>query len=374
LGKEPDQHENGRAVVAGIEAWLVDFRPDKTDLLQAASPVSKRHFVFVRVATREGLQGTGFASTVGTSGRAVLELLRSDLVDSIVGKSAHRAEAIWDELFWATHGTARGAITGLAMSAIDIALWDLKGKALGVPLWAMAGGYRHQIPVYSAESGWLELEIDQLVQGALNSVSAGWRGIKVKVGKPSPHEDRERVEAVREAIGSGIDLMIDSNQSLTSTEAIRLASLLEPFDIYWFEEPLPADDVCGHRLLASSTSIPIAFGESLYTLSQFREYLAAGIRGIVQPDATRVGGITPWLKIAHLAEAFNTKVAPHVRTELSASLAGAVPNGLYIEQHSVLQSITKSRLEIVDGLATVPLSPGVGIEWDDEAIDEMRVS
>jgi L-alanine-DL-glutamate epimerase-like enolase superfamily enzyme len=361
-------------VVDHVDAWLVEFRPDDNDPLQAASPITKRHFVFVRVTAGDGLTGTGFTATAGPGGEAILAHVRHDLLPHVVGKDAQRVEQIWDELFWATHGTARGAITGLALSAIDIALWDLKGKSLGTPLWILAGGYRHNVPAYTAKSGWLDLGIDELAAGAVSAVEEGFRGIKIKVGKADPHEDRERVQAVRESVGAGVDLMVDSNQNLTVPQARRLARLLEPFDLLWFEEPLPADDLDGYRLLSSATSIPIGFGESLYTLSQFREYFAAGIRGIAQPDATRVGGITPWLKIAHLAEAFNTKVAPHVRTELSVSIAGGVPNGLYVEEHSVLQSITTSRLRFDDGHAIAPSAPGVGIEWDEDALAALRVS
>lgn len=372
MRQSSEQLGQGELVIRSLDVELVQFRPPD-DPVQAASPVTKRHFVFVRASADGGLRGTGFVSTVGTGGYAVLELLKHDLVSQVIGKDAYRPEAIWNDLFWATSGTVRGAITGLAMSAIDIALWDLRGKALGMPLCLMAGGYRDRVPVYNAESGWLDLSISQLVDGALESSKAGWRGVKLKVGKPSPHEDLDRIAAVREAVGPQVDIMIDANQSLTCAEAVRLAHLLEPLDIYWFEEPLPADDIQGHAHLAAGSSIPIAFGESLYTLSQFREYLDAGIVGIVQPDATRVGGITTWLKIAHIAESFNAKVAPHVRTELSVSLASAVPNGLYVESHSVLRSLTKSRLEISDGFAVAPNESGLGIEWDEDAISTMRV-
>jgi L-alanine-DL-glutamate epimerase-like enolase superfamily enzyme len=370
------EHQDGSRepdlTISAAEVQLIDFRPP-TDPIQAASPIAKRHFVFVRLETDQGPGGTGFVSTVGTGGHAVAEHLKQDLTDRLIGQDAHRFEALWDDLFWATHGTVRGAITGLAMSAIDIAIWDLRGRALGVPLWTLAGGHSNRVPAYNAESGWLELSLAQLVEGAEEALEAGWSGIKIKVGKANPHEDRERAKAVRETIGPEINLMIDANQSMTRAEATRLAHLLEPLDIYWFEEPLPADDVAGHALLAQATSIPLAFGESLYTLTQFREYLSAGVTGFVQPDATRVGGVTPWLKIAHLAEAFNTKVAPHVRTELSVSLAAAVPNGAYVEQHSVLGSITTSQLEIIDGIAFAPAGPGIGIEWDEAKLAEMRL-
>jgi len=168
--------------------------------------------------------------------------------------------------------------------------------------------------------------------------------------------------------------MIDANQSMSSAEAIRRAALLEPLDIFWFEEPLPADDVTGHRMLARATHIPIAVGESMYSIGQFREYLRSGAASIVQVDAARVGGITPWLKVAHLAEAFNVPVAPHFLMELHVSLACAVPNALYLEHIPQLRAVTLRELNVADGGAVPPADPGLGIDWDWDALDRLRVS
>ena len=167
--------------------------------------------------------------------------------------------------------------------------------------------------------------------------------------------------------------MVDANQSMTWPEAKRRAHLFEKLDLFWLEEPLPAEDISGHALLAASTSLPIAVGESLYSISHFREYLAAGAAGIVQVDVARIGGITPWLKTAHLAEAFNVKVAPHFLMELHVSLAAAVPNALYVEHIPQLGRITTRPMEIADGHAVAPSEPGIGIAWDRDAIDRLRI-
>ena len=222
--------------------------------------------------------------------------------------------------------------------------------------------------------GWLHLSTKELVDGALASKHLGWPGVKLKIGKARPQEDLERLSAVREAVGPAFDIMVDANQSMTYAEAKRRAHLFEPLDLYWLEEPMPAEDLGGHVKLAAATSIPIAVGESIYSLSHFREYLAAGAAGILQPDAARLGGITPWLKVAHLAEAFNVKVAPHFLMELHVSLAAAVPNAIYLEHIPQLRQITRSEIEIVDGRAVAPESPGVGIDWDREAIGNLRIS
>ncbi len=209
----------------------------------------------------------------------MIALLRVDLLPRLLGEDARKVEGLWNKLFWATHGTAVGAITSLALAAVDTALWDVRCKAAGQPLWLLAGGYRERVPLYDTEGGWLNIDIDEIVAEAKCSVARGWPGVKVKIGKPNPMEDVERLTAVREAIGPNIDLMVDANQSFTCAEAKRRARLFEPLNLFWFEEPLPAEDMTGHVELARSTSTPIAVGESIYSLSHFREYLAAGACG-----------------------------------------------------------------------------------------------
>ena len=353
-------------------AYLTDLKAE-TPRQDAIQSFVKQETIFVELTTGDGLTGTGYSYTIGTGGRAVLALLKVDLLDRLIGVDARQIEAIWQDLFWATHGTAVGAITSLALAAVDTALWDLKCKAANLPLWIAAGGARPRVPLYDTEGGWLQLSTEELVAGAHASVARGWPGVKIKVGKPNAHEDVERLSAVRAAVGPSIHLMVDANQSLTYAEAKRRARLFEPLDLFWFEEPLPAEDISGHALLAASTSLPIAVGESLYSVSHFREYLAAGACGIVQVDVARIGGITPWLKTAHLAEAFNVKVAPHFLMELHVSLAAAIPNALYVEFIPQLRSVTTTEIEIVDGHAIAPSEPGLGIAWNRDAIDNFRV-
>jgi L-alanine-DL-glutamate epimerase-like enolase superfamily enzyme len=362
-----EDHAPAPMKIRKVEAYLCDLVPERARF-DAIQSFVKQETIFVDVETEDGLVGTGYAYTIGTGGHAVLELLRTDLIERLPGEDARQIEAIWQKLFFATHGTVVGAITSLALAAVDIALWDLRGKALGQPLWLLAGGHRRSVPLYDTEGGWLNLSTEELVEGAARSAEKGFGGIKLKVGKPRPHEDLERLRAVREAVGPNVDLMADANQSLTYPEAKRRAHLYEEVDLFWLEEPLPAEDLTGHAQLAASTSVPIAVGESIYSGSHFREYLAAGAAGIVQPDVARVGGITPWLKIAHLAETFNVKVAPHFLMELHVSLAAAVPNSLYVEYIPQLRSIVRSELEIADGRALAPSAPGIGIDWDQEAI------
>ena len=359
--------------ITRAEAFLVDLEP-ATPRHDAIQSFVKQETIFVEIATAAGLTGTGYSYTIGTGGRAVLALLREDFLGRLIGEDAREVEGIWQKLFWANHGTVVGAITSLALAAVDTALWDLRCLAAGQPLWRLAGGARRRVPLYDTEGGWLQLPIEEIVAGARASVARGWPGIKLKVGKADAQEDVERLRAVRQAVGPSVHLMVDANQSFTVAEAKRRARLFEPFDLFWFEEPLPAEDISGHAALAAATSLPIAVGESLYSPSHFREYLAAGACGIVQVDVARIGGITPWLKTAHLAEAFNVKVAPHFLMEIHVSLAAAVPNALYVEYIPQLQPLTTTGITIVAGHAVAPDEPGLGIAWDRVALARLRVA
>lgn len=361
------------SVITAARASLIDLEVEtvRTDAVQS---FIKQETIFVEIDTSEGLTGVGYSYTIGTGGRAVLSMLRDHLVPALIGLDSRNVEAAWTALFRMTRATTVGAITSLALAAVDTALWDLRGKRSNEPLWRMAGGFRREIPLYDTEGGWLHLSTDELVAGALDSQSRGLRGVKLKVGKPSLIDDRERLLAVRAAVGPEMHIMVDANQSMTSAEAIRRASAFEDANLFWLEEPLPADDVSGHARLAASTSIPIAVGESMYSIAQFRDYLHREAASVIQVDVARIGGITPWLKVAHLAEAYNTIVCPHFLMELHVSLVAAIPNGEYVEHIPQLRGITRTELQIVDGLAIAPETPGLGIDWNNDVIDGMRVA
>lgn len=359
--------------IIDARARLVDVAVE-TERTDAVQSFVKQETIFVDLVTSDGLSGRGYSYTIGTGGRAVLAMLRDHLLPLLIGEEADRIEAVWFRLFSSTRATTTGAITSLALAAVDTALWDVACKRASLPLWRLAGGFRRDVPLYDTEGGWLHLDTESLVDGALASQRAGLNGVKLKVGKPTGHEDLERLRAVRAAVGRGFDILVDANQSMTSAEAVRRARLWEELDLGWIEEPLPADDIEGHARLAASTSTPIAVGESMYSVAQFREYLDRGAAGIVQVDVARVGGITPWLKVAHLAEAFNVSVCPHFLMELHVSLVAAIPNGRYVEHIPQLRAITRTEMSIENGRALAPQTVGLGIDWDDDAIDARTVA
>lgn len=359
--------------IAGVEILQVDLEPKvvRTDAIQA---FVRQETPIVRITCDDGAQGLGYTYTIGTGGSSVVALLRDHLAPRLLGQDADRIEAVWRDLFFHTHATAVGAITSLALAAIDTALWDLRCRRIGMPLWKVAGGAQTRVPTYTTEGGWLQLSTPELVEQAVEAKRAGFRGAKVKVGKPQLSEDVARLAAVRDAVGDAFELMVDANQGFTVSEAIRRARAYEPFGLAWLEEPLPAEDLGGHVELARAAPMPIAVGESIYSIQHFREYLERDACSIVQVDCARIGGITPWLKVAHLAESFGVAVCPHFLMELHVSLAAAVPNGAWVEYIPQLDDLTTTRMGVRDGHAVPPDTPGLGIDWDYAAIERRAVA
>ena len=359
------------ARIAQVEILMVDLKP-KVKRVDAIQSFVSQETPIVRITDSDGATGTGYSYTIGTGGHAVMELLKRTLVPALIGREALEIERIWRDLLFMTHATSVGAITSIALAAIDTALWDLKARKLGLPLHLLAGGAQSSIPLYTTEGGWLHLSEGALVEDALRARADGFGGCKLKVGRPI-HEDVDRISAVREAVGSGFEIFTDANQAFAVDDAIRRARAYEPLDIGWLEEPLPADDLAGHERLVAHTSLPIAVGESLYSLLHFREYLERHACSVVQVDVGRIGGITPWLKVAHVAEAFNIAVSPHFLMELHVSLCAAVPNARWVEYIPQLDELTTEGMRIRDGRAYPSDVPGLGIAWDVAAIDRMVV-
>lgn len=360
------------AKIVRVDLVMVDLKP-KVKRVDAIQSFVSQETPIVRITDADGAVGTGYSYTIGTGGHAVMSLLERTLAPAIIGREADEIEAIWRDLLFLTHATTVGAITAIAMAAIDTALWDLQARRLNMPLHRLAGGAQREIALYTTEGGWLHLEQGALVDDALKAKAEGFGGAKLKVGRPL-HEDVRRIVAVREAVGPGFEIFTDANQAFNIDQAIRRARAYEELDIGWLEEPLPADDISGHVRLSQHTSIPIAVGESMYSISHFREYLQHHAASVIQVDVGRIGGITPWLKVAHMAEAFNVVVCPHFLMELHVSLCAAVPNARWVEYIPQLDDLTTEGMTIVGGKARPSDAPGLGIAWDFAAIDRLAVA
>jgi len=326
----------------------------------------------VRLRDADGAEGTGYTFTVGRNGGAIDSVLTREITELMAGEDADAIEWLWQKAWWALHYGGRGGPTVLALSAFDMALWDLKARRAGLPLWRLLGGYDRRVPCYAGGID-LDLPLDALLRQTDDNLAKGFRAIKMKVGRRNLFEDVERVAAMRQHLGQAFPLMVDANMKWGVDEAIRAARALQPFDLTWLEEPTIPDDPAGHARIVREGGLPIAAGENLRTLWEFKLYIAGGGVTYPEPDVTNCGGITPFMKIAHLAEAFNLPVTSHGAHDVTVHLLAACPNRSYLEAHGFgLERYIAEPLRIEDGVALAPERPGHGIEFDWEGLEKIQ--
>ena len=311
----------------------------------------------VTIETDEGITGQG-EITFGRllAAPAILaHLVNDELGPAIVGDDPALIRGIRDTLWALTdyHGTAGLALMGIA--GVDLALWDLAGKVAGLPVWRLLGAYRDRVPAY-AMVGWLNYDIEALSRICARAIEQGFRGVKIKVGAPTLAEDVARIKAVRAVIGPEPALMVDANQALSVHEALQRGAVYEDLGCFWFEEPIRADDIAGHAVLAKALRIPIATGENRFGQAQFRDLFERGAVGVVQPDIRRAGGLTECLEIGLMAKGFNIPYASHGGGAHLHVLA-ALPNAIFIESGLLPES---GSLRLIDGCYPLPDAPGLG--------------
>jgi L-alanine-DL-glutamate epimerase-like enolase superfamily enzyme len=362
--------------ITGIETRLYRI-PPAVQIEDSIQRISHWEFIVSTVTTDAGFTGTGFAYTLGIGGTAVRELVDTYLTPFILGHDPMEVERIWTRCWWEIHALGSAGMTRFALAAIDIALWDILAKHAGVPLYRLLGGSRDRIAAYGSGIN-MHLDGEPLLDQMRGFLARGYRAVKMKVGRDDSEEDVQRVAAVRRLIGPSVRLMLDANQKWTAAEAIRRVTLLRPFDPFWLEEPLLADDRAGHVHVRQATGVPIAVGETLYTRYEFADYMRAGAVDVVQADIPRVGGFTEWMKIARLAESFNLPVAPHFMMELSVHALCAVPNGLILEdlQGGSLTDLglLAEPIRVENGEIAPPARPGHGIVFDPAALGRYEVT
>jgi L-alanine-DL-glutamate epimerase-like enolase superfamily enzyme len=329
--------------------------------------------VTVRVRDAEGVEGVGHTYTVGTGGAAVHALLVRDLGPWLAGRDPERIEELWQGMWWHLHYGGRGGAQMLAISAVDIALWDLRARRQGAPLWRVLGGFDPRVPCYAGGID-LDFPLDALLRQTDDNLARGFRAIKMKVGRPSLREDVERVRAMRAHLGPEFPLMVDANMRWSVDEAVRAARALSECAPVWLEEPTSPDDVPGHARIVREGGLPVAAGENLHTLHEFRALIAAGGVTYPEPDVTNCGGVTVFMKVCHLAEAFNLPVTSHGAHDVTVHLLAAAPNRSYLEAHGFgLDRFIAEPLRLEGGLAVAPERPGHGVEFDWKALDALRV-
>lgn len=349
-----------------VDVWRVPPHRVITDAVQVMEYVE---VVSVTLGTNSGVSGTGFTYTLGRGGPSIATLIRDEVAPRLLGADPLRREAVNQQLWWDLHWVGRTGISQLALSAVDIALWDLAGRHYGEPVWRLLGGAREQVPMYHTDCGWLQHTEDELVRESAAAVEQGFRAVKIKVGRPELAEDLGRLRAVRRSVGDEVAIMIDANHAFTPAEAVRRGRYFEDIDLSWFEEPIRADNISGHAKLKEALTVPIALGESLYSFYDVKNYLEAGVVDIVQADVARIGGFTALAKIAAMAQAWDVVVAPHYLMELHVHAVAGFANGYYVEYIPAFERLVEQPLTIADGTVTAPTTPGTGVTFDRAAID-----
>ena len=334
----------------------------------------------VAIHTAEGLTGYGYSGTHAhlPTDRLIADCIVHSYGPLLIGEDPRETRALWQklhkqpEIYW----VGRAGITHLALAAVDIALWDLKAKDAGLPLWKLLGGSAaKKVEAYNTDGGWLNWSLETMVADCRRLVEEeGYRAVKLKVGSASAREDLRRVEAVRHALGAGVRIMTDANGRWTLPQAIHVAGRLADFDVTWIEEPLYFDDVEGHRRLAESIAMPIALGEQLYTAQQFRDFIKAGAVHYVQPDAVRLAGITEFLQVAETAHSFCLPVAPHVgdMAQVHQHLCFAHPACSLLEYIPWLRDWMEEPAQIEGGYYIAPNAPGAGTTPTRRALSEIN--
>lgn len=324
--------------------------------------------------------GYGFSGTHAhlPTDRLIVDCIVNSYGPLLIGEDPREVLALWEklhkrsEIYW----VGRAGITHLALGAIDIALWDLKAKAAGLPLWKLLGGSASKrVEAYNTDGGWLNWPLETVVADCKRLVEQeGYRAVKIKIGGPSAREDLRRVEAVRNALGPDIRIMTDVNGRWTLPQAIQTGSRLAELDITWLEEPIYFDDVEGHRRLAESISTPIALGEQLYLATQFRDFIHAGAVHYVQPDAVRLAGVTEFLQVADLARCYNLPVVPHVgdMCQVHQHLCFAHPACALLEYIPWLRDWMEHPAEIKNGYYVAPTAPGAGMTPTRDALKRIN--
>jgi L-alanine-DL-glutamate epimerase-like enolase superfamily enzyme len=354
-----------------VRLCRVPVDPPRGDAIQQFDALE---LPIVELIDADRRRGIGFGYTIGSGGTAIATLLRDHLVEQLRGEDARPVARIVDRLRKSIHALTPGCLSSTALAAIDVALWDLAAKRAQTPLYLLLGGAQSRVRLYNTHVGWLNRPLAEMVDRSIEAVERdGFTALKLKVGKPDAAEDVERVAKVREAVGNRVTLMIDANQSWTIDEAIARTRALEPYDLYWIEEPLEATDLDGFVRLGQHIATARAGGESLYSPAAFHEVVRRGALDILQPDVARVGGITAALAVCHLASAANLRVAPHVSPELSVTIAAAVSNAVFVEYIPQMEPILARPIVRRDGYGIPFDVPGHGIAFDPDALERFTV-
>lgn len=328
-------------------------------------PMTEIAMLFAEVETSNGQQGLGFSYAKRAGGPGQFAHAQ-EIAPALLGEDPSDIARLWNKLCWAGASVGRSGLATQAIGAFDVALYDLKARRAGLSLAKLLGSYRDSVACYNTSGGFLHTPLDQLLVNAAASVERGIGGIKLKVGQPDRALDIQRVAAVRKHLGDGVALMVDANQQWDRPTAQRMCRTFEDFNLVWIEEPLDAYDHEGHAALAASFDTPIATGEMLTSAAEHGDLIRHRAADYLMPDAPRVGGITPFLKIAAQAEQAGLMLGPHFAMELHVHLAAAYPTEPWVEHFDWLEPLFNERLTIANGRMQVPTLPGLGLSLSEQ--------
>lgn len=334
-----------------------------------ARTVDANWHVLARITTSDGVQGFGYVVYPRPDLMTTIAHAARELGEHLIGMSVLEPEAAWDRLARRGDWVGPGGLLHCALAPLDIAVWDAAGKTLGQPLHRLLGGYRDRLPTYASDGLWYSLSPDELAASARRHVDNGFSAVKLRLGKEAtPELEARRVHAVREAVGPNARIMVDATESWSFTQARRTGRALQDAGIAWLEDPVHHLDVAGLAELRRELSVPIAAGEHLYHLDAFRTLLEARAVDVVILDLARVGGITPWRKIAAVAQAHRIPVCGHVVPEIQVHLLSAIPNGHMVEYVPRSAGILRSMPRIENGELVAPHASGLGLELDEAVV------
>lgn len=359
--------------IESINTRLVDV-PLPAPIGTAIHQMTSVGCVLVEATTVDGVVGQGYVLALNADRIRSLDEMIKGVAERVVGREATETEGIWEELWSLINPMGHKGVTVSAMSALDVALWDAVGRTLDMALHRLWGSCRETIPTYASSGLWLSMSIDELTKQAEAFVSAGFTAMKIRLGSPRMDEDVARVAAVREVIGLDVGLLADANQSLDPKSAIRLGRALEPYRLGWFEEPVPAYDLKGHRRVRDALDVPIASGETEYTRFGMASMIDAGAADILMPDLQRIGGFTEFRRAAALASANNTPVSSHLFTEHSLCLAGSIPGCISVEHFDWLHPLFNETPELKNGELVIPDRPGHGFTFNQAATTQFAIT
>ena len=330
-------------------------------------PLTHVDLLLAEVETRHGEKGFGFSYSLRAGGHAMLAHAK-DIAGELIGEDPDDIGRLWEKMAWLGASVARTGVTAQAIAAFDVALWDLKAKRAGKSIGKLLGAHRNDVPCYNTSGGYLSSSLDEVLRNVDRSLALGLGGIKLKVGQPDLKLDIARVRAVREHVGEDVPMMADANQQWDFTTALRAGRQLDELGLVWLEEPLSAYDYAGHAMLSERLDTPIASGEMLSSLAECAELVRHRSVTFMQADAPRIGGITPFLKIATISDLARLKLAPHFVMEIHIHLGCAYPHEAWVEHIEWLEPAFNERLQIRNGRMMLPDRPGLGFTLSDEAL------